>query len=105
VIAAGVYELTPVKRHFRVRCRGSVSSGWGYGFCCVGSSIALMMMLVAMGLMSVPWMSVIAVVIIAQKLLPPKPAVDVLLAMAIVALGILIVVVPSSIPGLAPPMT
>jgi hypothetical protein len=49
-------------------------------------------------------MSAIAVVIVAQKLLPIKPAVDVLLAMAIVALGIFILIAPSSIPGLAPSM-
>jgi predicted metal-binding membrane protein len=104
VIASGVYELTPLKRHFRQRCRERIRSGWGYGLCCVGSSGALMLMLVALGVMSVAWMSVIAVVIVAQKLVPPKPAVDVPLAMAILALGILILSAPSSIPGLAPSM-
>ena len=104
VIAAGVYELTPLKRHFRRRCRDSVRSGLGHGLCCVGSSIGLMLMLVALGVMSIAWMSVIAVVIIAQKLLPAKLAVDVPLAIAIVALGILILIAPSSIPGLAPSM-
>jgi predicted metal-binding membrane protein len=34
----------------------------------------------------------------------PKPAMDVPLALAIVGLGILIVLAPSSIPGLTPPM-
>src|SRR6202790_2666964 len=61
VIAAGVYELTPLKQHFRRRCRDSVRSGWEFGLCCVGSSIGLMLMLVALGVMSVAWMSVIAV--------------------------------------------
>jgi predicted metal-binding membrane protein len=104
VIAAGVYELTPLKRHFRLRCREGVRSGSEYGLCCVGSSIALMLMLVALGVMSVAWMSVIAVVIIAQKLLPATPAVDVPLAVAIVALGMLILIAPASIPGLRPSM-
>jgi hypothetical protein len=49
-------------------------------------------------------MSVIAVLVLAQKLLPAKPAIDVPLALAIVGLGILIVVAPSSVPGLTPPM-
>src|SRR5215469_3036437 len=43
-IAAGVYELTPLKRHFRRRCRESVRSGFGFGLCCVGSSIGLMVL-------------------------------------------------------------
>jgi predicted metal-binding membrane protein len=104
VIAAGVYELTPLKQHFRRRCRESIRSGFEYGLCCVGSSIGLMLILVALSVMSVTWMSVITVLVLAQKLLPAKAAIDVPLALAIVGLGILIVIAPSSIPGLTPPM-
>jgi len=104
VIAAGIYELTPIKRHFRRCCRDSVRSGFGFGLYCVGSSIGLMLMLVALSVMSVAWMGVIAVLVIAQKLLPPKAVIDVPLALAIVGLGILIVIAPSSVPGLMPPM-
>ena len=104
VIAAGVYELTPVKRHFRQRCRGTVRTGFGFGFCCVGSSIGLMLMLVALGAMSLIWMSVVAVLVLAQKLLPAKAAVDVPLALAILGFGIWIVFAPSSVPGLVPAM-
>ena len=104
VIAAGVYELTPLKRHFRRRCREDAGSGFGFGLCCAGSSIGLMAMLVALGVMSVTWMSVIAVLVLAQKLLPAKAAIDVPLALAIVGLGILIVIAPSLVPGLTPPM-
>ena len=103
-IAAGVYEFTPLKRHFRERCRDSVRSGFGFGLCCAGSSIMLMLMLVVLGVMSVIWMSVIAVPVLAQKLLPAKAAVDVPLALAIVGLGIWIVLAPSSVPGLVPSM-
>jgi hypothetical protein len=54
--------------------------------------------------MSVAWMAVIAVLALAQKLLPAKAAIDVPLALAIVGLGILILIAPSSVPGLTPPM-
>jgi predicted metal-binding membrane protein len=104
-IAAGVYEFTPLKQHFRERCRESVRSGFEFGLYCVGSSIGLMLMLVALSVMSVTWMSVIAVVVLAQKLLPAKAAIDVPLALAIVGLGILIIIAPSSIPGVMPPMS
>lgn len=103
-IAAGIYELTPLKQHFRMRCREGVRSGWGFGVDCVGSSIGLMLMLVAVSLMSVAWMLVIAVLAGAQKLLPANAAVDVPVALAIVGLGILITLAPSSVPGLTPPM-
>jgi predicted metal-binding membrane protein len=104
VIAAGAYEFTPVKQHFRRRCRESVRSGFEFGLYCVGSSIGLMLILVALGVMSVTWMSVVAVLVLAQKLLPAKAAIDVPLAVAIIGLGILIVIAPSSVPGLTPPM-
>ncbi len=103
-IAAGVYEFTPLKRHFRRRCRASVGSGWEFGLCCAGSSIGLMLMLVALGVMSITWMSVIAVLVLAQKLLPANAAIDVPLALAITGLGIWIILAPSSVPGLTPPM-
>jgi predicted metal-binding membrane protein len=104
VIAAGVYEFTPLKRHFRRRCRERVRSGFEFGLYCVGSSIGLMLMLVALSVMSVTWMSVIAALVLAQKLLPVKAAIDVPLAVAIIGLGILVIIAPSSVPGLTPPM-
>ena len=104
VIAAGVYELTPPKRHFRRQCREGARSGLGFGLRCVGSSIGLMLMLLALGVMSITWMSVIAVVVLAQKLLPARAAIDVPLALAIVGLGIWIALAAPSVPGLMPLM-
>ena len=104
VIAAGVYEFTPVKRHCRrrCRCRESVRSGFGFGLCCAGSSAGLMLMLVELGVMSVTWMYVITVLVVAQKLLPAKAALDVPVALAITGLGLLIVIAPALVPGLTP---
>jgi predicted metal-binding membrane protein len=99
-IAAGVYELTPIKRYFRERCRDCMRSGMVFGIDCVGSSIGLMAMLIVLGVMSVTWMAVIAVVVVAQKLLPTKFMIDVPLALAIIGLGIVILAAPSSVPGL-----
>ena len=103
-IAAGVYELTPLKQRCRRRCRDGVGSGFEFGLYCVGSSIGLMLILVVLGVMSIAWMSVIAVLVLAQKFLPRKAALDVPLALAIIGLGVLIIIAPSTIPGLMPPM-
>jgi predicted metal-binding membrane protein len=103
-IAAGAYELTPLKQSFRRRCRQAAGSGFGFGLCCVGSSAGLMAMLVVLGLMNLGWMAVIAVVVTGQKLMPARAALDVPLALAIVAFGVLIIVDPSSVPGLTPAM-
>ncbi len=104
VIAAAVYEVAPLKRHFRRRCREATGSGFTFGLCCAGSSAGLMAMLVALGVMSITWMALIAVLVLAQKLLPAKTAIDLPLALAIAGLGVLIVITPSLVPGLSPPM-
>jgi predicted metal-binding membrane protein len=67
-----------------------VRSGFEFGLYCLGSSVGLMVMLVALGVMSVTWMVVVAALVLAQKLLPPSAAVDIPLALGIVALGLLV---------------
>jgi predicted metal-binding membrane protein len=89
-IAAGLYELTPLKRECRRRCQRTVRSGFEFGVWCVGSSIGLMVMLVALGVMSIAWMAIVAALVVAQKLLPLRVWVDVPVALAIVSLGIVI---------------
>src|ERR1700683_5577189 len=85
LVGAAVYALyrphgfvnasPPSNRPLRRRCHDGVRSGWGFGLCCAGSSIGQMAMLAALGVMSVTWMSVIAVLALSQKLLPAKAAV------------------------------
>jgi predicted metal-binding membrane protein len=87
MVGAGLYELTSLKRACRRRCRERVRSGLRFGAYCFGSSIGLMLVLVAVDVMSIALMGAVAVAVLAQKLLPPHPAVDVPLALAIVALG------------------
>jgi len=103
VIAAGVYELTPVKQDFRRRCREDAGAGLGYGLCCLGSGAGLMAMLVALDVMSLFWMAVVAVLTCVQKLLPARAAIDVPVALAIFGLGLVVVYAPSLVPGLTPP--
>jgi predicted metal-binding membrane protein len=103
VIAVGLYELTPLKRYCRQRCRESVRSGVGFGMYCVGSSVGLMLMLVVLGVMSVTWMVVATVLVVSQKLLTARALVDLPLALVIVGLGIFVLTVPSAVPGLTPP--
>ncbi len=88
LVGAGLYELTPLKRACRLRCREHARSGLRFGIYCVGSSLGLMLVLVAVDVMSVVLMAAIAGVVLAQKLFPPMPALDVPLALAIVVLGV-----------------
>lgn len=89
-ILAGLYELTPLKSVCRERCRELVQSGGRFGAYCVGSSVGLMVMLLALGVMNVMLMVGVTAIVLGQKLLPPRPLLDVTLAVAIIALGILV---------------
>jgi predicted metal-binding membrane protein len=61
VIGAGLYELTPLKRACRRCCRARVRSGPRFAAYCFGSSIGLMLVLVAVDVMSIALMLAIAV--------------------------------------------
>ena len=97
-ILAGLYELTPVKRACRERCREVVRSGGRFGVYCVGSSAGLMLALLALGVMDVALMAAVTAIVLVQKLLAPRPFLDATLALAIVAFGALVVVTPSAFP-------
>ncbi len=103
-IAAGLYELMPLKQTCRSRCCSAGHSGFTFGLCCLGSSLGLMLMQVALGIMSIAWMVVASILVVGQKLLAPKPSIDRPIALAIILLGALIIVAPSSVPGLMPAM-
>jgi predicted metal-binding membrane protein len=100
VLAAGLYELTAVKRRFRRSCRERAGSGVRFGLDCVGSSAGLMLALVALGPMSLVWMTATSVVVLLQELRPPRAAIDVPVALLVVAVGALTLLAPGAVPGL-----
>jgi predicted metal-binding membrane protein len=109
LVAAGLYELTPIKRRCLRRCRSAPAgnafrSGLTHGCDCVGCSGALMAVLFVLGVMSLVWMVVVAAAIFAEKALPAGPRLAPVVAAALVALGIWVAVSPSSVPGLTDPM-
>jgi predicted metal-binding membrane protein len=109
VVAAGIYELTPLKRRSLRRCRSArhpgsaFRSGLAHGLDCVGCSGALMAVLFVLGVMSLFWMAVVAVAIFAEKVHPRGPRLAPVFAAALVALGIWVAMSPGSVPGLTEP--
>jgi predicted metal-binding membrane protein len=118
IAAAGLYELTPLKsvclrhcrnplhvvtRHWREGRLGAVRMGGEHGAYCVGCCWGLMIVLFALGVMSLTWMAVVAALIFAQKLLPRGELLTRILAVGFVAAGIWIASAPGSVPGLTLP--
>lgn len=71
LVVAGFYELTPINGS--VAGAAASTSAPDCGILCAGSSLGLMLVLVAEGFMNVPLMLAIAVLVLAQKLFPPIP--------------------------------
>ncbi|MDQ3890425.1 MAG: DUF2182 domain-containing protein [Actinomycetota bacterium] len=118
IAAAGLYQLTPLKELCLRHCRGPlhfILHGWRrgrvgalrmgaeHGMYCVGCCWGLMVILFALGIMSLVWMAVIAGVILAEKTLPHGFRLSRAFAVAFVALGIWLAAAPESIPGLTDP--
>jgi len=109
VVAAGLYELTPLKRRSLHRCRrpehggGAFGSGLAHGVACVGSSAGLMVALFALGVMSLFWMAVVAAAIFAEKVLPRGVRLSRAVALGLVVLGVWVAASPGSVPGLTEP--
>ena len=109
IVAAGLYELTPLKQLSLRRCRSArqpvsaLRSGLAHGVDCVGCSGALMAVLFVLGAMSLFWMAVVAVAIFAEKVLPHGGRLAPVFAVALVALGIWVAVSPGNVPGLTEP--
>ena len=87
IVAAGVYQLTPLKDVCLRYCRspmmfflshshpgriGALRMGVEHGGFCVGCCWMLMAALFALGVMSIGWMAFIAALIAVEKLLPWK---------------------------------
>ena len=104
IAAAGLYGLTPLKRACLQRCRsplqfllrherlGPLGTGIAHGGYCVGCCAGLMVVLFAVGMMSVFWMVVIAGVIAVEKVAPFGERLVIPIALALVATGALVTV-------------
>jgi predicted metal-binding membrane protein len=59
-----------------------------------------MLALLALGPMSLTWMTVVTVVVLEQKVWPARPVVDAPVALLVVGFGALVLLSPGSVPGL-----
>lgn len=115
---AALYQLTPLKRACLTRCRsplrradgrvretrrGAVALGLRTGSWCVGCSWALMAALFALGVMSLVWMGLIAVLVAAEKITPWAHGSRLLAAGVLVLLAAAVLAAPNNVPGFSVP--
>jgi predicted metal-binding membrane protein len=118
IVAAAIYQLSPLKDRNLRRCRnarafvsehwrpgpvGALRTGIEHGRVCVGSSWALMAALFALGVMSIGWMVLVGALIAAEKLLPWRTVATRGIAVLLAVLGIALAFAPEDVPGLTVP--
>jgi predicted metal-binding membrane protein len=118
ILAAAIYQLSPLKNRSLRRCRtprafvsehwrpghgGALRMGIEHGQVCAGSSWALMATLFALGVMSVGWMVLVAALIAAEKLLPWRTLATRGIAVLLAVLAVGVALAPDDVPGLTIP--
>ncbi len=118
LLAAAIYQLTPIKDACLRRCRspldfvlthwrdgpsGALWMGVVHGAWCVGCCWGLMAALFALGVMSLTWMIAIAVLIAVEKLLPRKELANRVVALTLIVLAFGVALAPQHVPGLTLP--
>lgn len=106
LVVAGIYQWTPLKRACLDHCRsplafltqnwrdgikGAMAMGLHHGIYCVGCCWLLMALLFVLGVMNLPWVALLTVVVLAEKILPRGEAISRVLGMLLIAWGIWLV--------------
>jgi predicted metal-binding membrane protein len=119
LVAAGVYQFTPVKNHCLSHCRSplgvllhvgsyhgplrDVRAGLYHGVYCVGCCWGLMVALIALGVMDLRWMAALAAVVVLERTWRYGWATAYLVGVGLILLGLLAPSHPGIIPGLHGP--
>jgi predicted metal-binding membrane protein len=108
LVAAGVFQFTPLKRACLVRCRSPLSflmsdwrdGQWGtfvmglkHGAYCVGCCWMLMALLFVAGVMNLLWVVAIAVFILVEKVAPRGNLIGLIAGAALIVAGIALIVI------------
>jgi predicted metal-binding membrane protein len=104
LITAGVFQLTPLKRTCLKSCRSPLSflmsewrdgaagafvMGLRHGTYCLGCCWILMALLFVAGVMNLFWVAVIALLVMAEKILPKGEILGYIAGIALVAAGVM----------------
>ncbi len=107
LIAAGLFQWTPLKsaclehcrspmgfltQHWREGNSGAVLMGLHHGIYCLGCCWLLMLLLFVLGVMNLPWVAVLTIVVLAEKLLPHGERLSRGLGMLVICWGFWLIV-------------
>ena len=106
LIAAGAYQLTPLKNtclahcksalgfimtHWRAGNAGALHMGVTHGIYCLGCCWALMCVLFAVGVMNLFWVAALSLLVLLEKVSPAGSLIAKISGIAMIAAGILVI--------------
>ena len=115
LVAAGIYQLSPLKRICLSKCRspfqfilaswrdgygGAFRMGLEHGVYCLGCC----WLLFPLGIMNIAVMALVTVLIFAEKVFPIGPRIAQLAAVLLIVYGVLIIFMPGLLPTMQTPM-
>jgi predicted metal-binding membrane protein len=116
VLAAGLYQFTPIKsvclshcrsplaffaQHWRAGRVGALVMGLRHGGYCLGCCWALFAVMVAAGIMSLAWMLLLTLIVFTEKVLPRGWRAVRVIGIALILLGAVVAVGAFPMPWLA----
>jgi predicted metal-binding membrane protein len=114
LIAAGLYQLSPLKNICLAKCRtptqflmtgwrsgngGAFRMGITHGVFCLGCCWLLFVILFPLGMMNIAALALLTALIFAEKTLPVGRLIASLTGVALIGYGLLVVFVPNLLPG------
>ena len=117
LVAAALYELSPLKDACLRRCRDPLAlvrrerpgageglrAGLEHGVACIGCCWSLMAALFALGVMNLESMVLVAALVAVEKLLPRREVAERGVALGLVVLGLAVAFFPGELPGFTSP--
>ena len=106
LIAAGLYQATPLKRACLDACRsplsflmrlwrpgwvGAARLGFAHGVYCLGCCALLMVLLFVFGVMNLIWVAALSLFVLIEKALPAGPRIRIVAAIIAVIVGLIMI--------------
>ena len=107
LIAAGVFQWTPLKnacldhcrspmsflmQHWREGSSGAVLMGLHHGIYCLGCCWLLMLLLFVLGVMNLPWVAILTIVVLVEKTVPRGEILSLSLGVLLIGWGAWLIV-------------
>jgi len=112
LVAAGLYQLTPLKDVCLRKCRSPLSFlmrlwrpgfigaprlGLTHGLYCLGCCAMLMALLFVFGVMNLAWVALLAVIVLIEKVAPGGPTIARIAGGAALVVGVMMAIAPSAV--------